>query len=590
VCGLCAAAIAMSGCESTRQHQNATPGVAGATNSGGDDGTGDRIFVVEGRPFVIPLRPDELPSTSGGRRTLLTKIGEQTVSMRVVRITLTPWQLGAGDVAPDRWLPSMGVWSSADVLSNDQRAASLGSVVAIGIAPTSLAKPADSIDLGSRRVPLQWETFPRPESEPSSTPDKEGAQALDLESSPWASPLNEAARRSLARFESALTNDPLQRWRYRLALGLLDARAEPTFEDPALESIARWNEDRWRVALRNIWTVDRSLAGRLTARLCLMVDTGNDRWWPAWPPTTDLAGSETLLKDLTNPVTTPGRKIELAELWLREQPVCLAWIIDDAAALTPSASSNKPLADVGIANLSDRATLGWTSERDGSRSQDLLPVPATSVISLRTLAPNVTITAPTPTGRPITAHAGSWEHELITASEAIAVNPPGLTIGPFLDDWSLATWTAGSGTTPASDWSTAALLHRPVGIAGESKWQLFVECRSVAGVGKVGSESVQVAFGPSVSPILTYRVGIDGQVTHRRTNAEDQSFTVPVTRGRDRWSFRLDLPANVIERGDVLRIGLCREDALGRRSAWPRAMAPWQNAPARALLDLSAWR
>ena len=56
------------------------------------------------------------------------------------------------------------------------------------------------------------------------------------------------------------------------------------------------------------------------------------------------------------------------------------------------------------------------------------------------------------------------------------------------------------------------------------------------------------------------------------------------------WSARLVVPERVIEsRGEMLRIGIERRDALARRSAWPRAMLPWQGSCARAAIDLSQW-
>jgi len=67
------------------------------------------------------------------------------------------------------------------------------------------------------------------------------------------------------------------------------------------------------------------------------------------------------------------------------------------------------------------------------------------------------------------------------------------------------------------------------------------------------------------------------------------SAMVRVTREPDRWTAIVRVPSDAVESRGILRIGLERTDSRGLRSAWPRAMLPWQAVPGRAVIDLAAW-
>ena len=57
-----------------------------------------------------------------------------------------------------------------------------------------------------------------------------------------------------------------------------------------------------------------------------------------------------------------------------------------------------------------------------------------------------------------------------------------------------------------------------------------------------------------------------------------------VSRSESGWAFVIDLPD--VER---LQIGIEHRSATGHRTAWPRAMFPWQPEPGRIGLDLTKW-
>ena len=49
------------------------------------------------------------------------------------------------------------------------------------------------------------------------------------------------------------------------------------------------------------------------------------------------------------------------------------------------------------------------------------------------------------------------------------------------------------------------------------------------------------------------------------------------------------LPPHAIEPSGVLRLGVERLDERGVRSAWPRALLPWESEPGRAAIDTRGW-
>jgi hypothetical protein len=109
-------------------------------------------------------------------------------------------------------------------------------------------------------------------------------------------------------------------------------------------------------------------------------------------------------------------------------------------------------------------------------------------------------------------------------------------------------------------------------------------------------EAVRIYFGPTTMPTAVLRVDMTGTVTNEAARdplqppeMEAPPGHVDIVRAVDRWSFRLSLPPGALESDGMVRIGMTRIDCLGRRTAWPLPMLPWQQDPGRAALNTSAW-
>ncbi|MBX3357818.1 MAG: hypothetical protein KF745_05255 [Phycisphaeraceae bacterium] len=107
-------------------------------------------------------------------------------------------------------------------------------------------------------------------------------------------------------------------------------------------------------------------------------------------------------------------------------------------------------------------------------------------------------------------------------------------------------------------------------------------------------ERVTVYLGAYERSIGVYSVAPDGSffdlTRASAAGGEPRAIgRVPVRVGADRWSCWIPVPPGCIERGTFVHLGITRTDARGVRTAWPRAMMPWQREPGRAVVDMSAW-
>jgi hypothetical protein len=183
-------------------------------------------------------------------------------------------------------------------------------------------------------------------------------------------------------------------------------------------------------------------------------------------------------------------------------------------------------------------------------------------------------------------------------------------MGPLLSGYTMQAWQQAQGGGPPPqvrpEWATAAMLHKPApdpaaqpSSAESRRWELLVECRTAPALKDIESlkrEAVWLFFGPSARPTKILRVDLTGTVTFEQPRdpmvppeMDQPPGHVDINRAVDRWSFRLPLPPGAVEADGLLRIGIVRMDATGRRSSWPRPMLPWQLEPGRAALDTSAW-
>ncbi len=425
---------------------------------------------------------------------------------------------------------------------------------------------------------------------------------------PWRPLLPEGDRADAAVLSaiSPESRSPITRWRSRLLTDGLDpaAPAVAPFADLAMEVLAQQNEDRWRVALAWLWFANPDVATRLKSRIAAVARfaspnvTGQaaarGRLAPLWP--LDHGDLDTLLAELLEPRIDAAQRATLAERWLARQPGAAAWIHDDGGVLAFAEGDPVIVATVGVVNLLDRPTLAWTTLSDGESSPDLVPVPSMSGVLLSRPIP----TSRTPDRdtrqigtRMLTAHLGQITAPLAVSSRPFPVTPPGAALGPYLPDWTMADFEGAAPGAIDGAWATAALVHKSVAPDRGDAWEVFVECRVPAGAHAASfdpsRESATLFFGPSGAPSAVVRVSRDGTLSANGPIGDAFPKLVEVIRADDRWSFRLRLDARLIEDHGVLRLGLMRNDAVGRRWSYPRSMLPWELEPSRVALDLGAW-
>jgi hypothetical protein len=101
---------------------------------------------------------------------------------------------------------------------------------------------------------------------------------------------------------------------------------------------------------------------------------------------------------------------------------------------------------------------------------------------------------------------------------------------------------------------------------------------------------IRVWLGPAGSPSTIYTILWNGDIRDESPNpAPPGAIAARVAIEPKRLSCWIPLPAQAIEPSGVLRLGVERLDERGVRSAWPRAMMPWEAEPGRAAIDTRAW-
>ena len=524
-----------------------------------------RVDAVPGRVLVLPVALAG-PFNPATPLSVLLDDGRRLAAQLEWISVAPPKRPGEG------WLPPDGDWSSTPAAADSRpRGPGFWAVVA----PIPIDAAGQGLWLGRERVSLNW--MPEPGS-------------MEVDDSAWTRLVRPEviAGTQLGRLVESEWRSPSRRWRHRLLTrGLRPSPVDPApplpgepgelsvtpegFSDPVLEAWARQVECRWQVGLAWLAQADRDVAERLRRRLAGMVDFGGGVLAPAWP--TAASELDTLLADLTSTRIAPAERAARARAWLDAQPAAAAWVVDDGSIRDASGS---PLATLGVANLGDRATLTWASSGGEPAGPELVPL---AIGATRQL---VAAPAPGPRGQ-VTIHAGKWSTVRPVATQALETRPPGLRLGPLLPDWSMPGWAAGqyqaAPFAAEAEWAASALLMREE----DGRWALLIECRT----SDPGPETVRVWAGPFGAARTTLRVAGAGTATEDGGAGMDAG--VVVRRDRDRWSARILVPASCIDAEGRLLLGLERTDALGRHTAWPRPMLPWQFEPGRALIDTSGW-
>ncbi|MBY0113270.1 MAG: hypothetical protein K2Y21_10640 [Phycisphaerales bacterium] len=382
---------------------------------------------------------------------------------------------------------------------------------------------------------------------------------------------------------------------------LIETPDDGAFLDRAADQTA----SLWRHTLAALHRADKGVAQRVVDRLGAIVSFeagGRQRLAPAWASASE-AGA--LLEALLERRREPRRMVAAANEWLRSRPAACAWITDDAGLY--DSNTNVPLVRVGVANFGEGASVASVKGVIDAGGPELGTLAARSA----TVLPVAPLTTPDPgdgvlESQGIDVRCGDWAGVIEAQRRHLVAQPPGLSIGPLSLDHSISTWSRsqtvvplpGDGATRRDIPTLVGRLVRDVGPGGSgvgSGWSLYLEAeRSTS-----ERQTVRLWFGPAGSPSAVVTADLpenssipesgEGSATVRLAGRADSALVgARVVPNVDRWTVRLPIPNSAIERPGRVRLAI--EHVRGNvRSAWPRAMFPWQTEPGRASVDLTKW-
>lgn len=432
-----------------------------------------------------------------------------------------------------------------------------------------------SLDIGGARIALDWREAP-PGRAPVSKDARQGA------------PAGLGGLRALLAPTRA---DPEARWRTRLladrlAESSVDLGPDPVLPHPALEALARQQEDRWRVALARLRAADAALADRVVFALTRIVVLDNAHAFPAWceAPIGGQGGAVSA-DALRDGLLDAGSReaVSLAEAWLAAQPSAQAWIEDDATS--PPDETGAVRVRIGVANLLPQpvtASIGIVA----SGLAGVGAAPPVEMVSLRTGEASRHVVR-VPAGAAVEARVG--EATLLLSPRAPSkAAPPGARIGPLVLGRSAKALLAGAEVIPTSEArATGALRRRATdagpGAADDSPWELVLTLAGVA-----PTESVLVSMGPSDAPLASIRARPDGYALDEARGSAAKPRAIQSRREGGEWTVAVPIPRRAIIEGRWLLLGVRRESPEGV-SSWPRPCFPWDGAVGRAAIDLSGW-
>jgi len=390
---------------------------------------------------------------------------------------------------------------------------------------------------------------------------------------------------------------PLDRWRARLVAGeplVAPGPAQDEFADKVVESLAEQIESEWSEGLDRLAAADAALAKLTRERLALIAEFGTVRS-PVW--TSDEASLTKLRRDMLSPSFSPQAKAERAREWLSAQARHAVWVADDAAVV--DAVSGRPAAVfAGLMLSPGSGPSAMMIGRAGVAQPD-------DIISLSpSRVGTSTVGLSGGDHSEFSVNISGWAARRAVIPRTIEARPPGLSFGPFFEDWSLSSWLRSStdtgdvrgGPSPAGlgepvleeGHRTVAMLSTQdavgTGSSPSRRWMLYLECQRPAASATQRSEEVLVHLGGQGGEV-TLRVFADGQVVTSRGG----STRAPVEQTDDRWIAWVTLPDSVLAEGQWVRLGITRTDASGLRSSWPRPMFPWEDLPPHAAIGLEEW-
>ncbi len=536
----------------------------------------ERVDAVLGERLVIPVelagdfRPDDvgLVRLDDGRRLATTLV----------------WLRPRPARADRTWLSSAG---RVEAVEPDDPEAGVGAGRWIIVLDPPIDAVGQGFWLAGRRVPVNWLPDPR-------------EIAGRVPSEAWSSPLPAGVRRSgsLQRFLDPLRAAPERRWRARLVAGELmpdpqrpivetdgtlrrvdlDGADAPVFESEILDAVARFTEARLLVGLARLYEADSELNLAVRRSLSAVVDFGDGAIAPVW--STDRDATARLLDDLTDQTLAVRERARRAALWLAAQPEGVAWVLSDAGRRS---IRGEPLTTVGLLNATWEPLLASLEPWSGASNLDLQPVPPLSVIAADV------ISRPSGASRAaVVATLGERDFQLLASGADGAAEPPGLRVSELFLDLTLDELLA-QRRTPLRRDGTSALLY----LDHRDMWVLYIECRT-DGRTPGDADSLTISFGAVGSDSEAEVVASADGIVGLRDGSIAGSLTSPleaeVGRYEGGWALRLTVPERFIEESRTLRFGMQRTDDRGVRSAWPRAMLPWQRTAPLAAVDLATWK
>ncbi len=458
--------------------------------------------------------------------------------------------------------------------------------------------------------------------DPNWLPDPRRLVAQGVVGRAWSSPLTEDQKVDplYTRLIEPYRDHPLYGWRFDLAMDVfepgvefsqpedggpildLDALAaeidKPDPFDPITRELGRLERARWQVALARLWNAEPTLSLPIRERLVGAVLTPGG-YLPAWA--TDQYDYDDLLDALLDPRGTDERRAAHAKAWLEGFDDAIAWVVDDTGR--QHAISGEYIPTIGVVNIAQRSVLAWARASDASTPSDLAPLPPRRVQRLRGEVLPADLRRPA-SGAGVEVQVGDWSGYLPSVGVAIPASPPGFALGPLRASWTLDAWQShdeAQQADVASDRAAAVLLYRrPIGdeegaafnwaggeVIDREAWTLYIEAKSVSQFDQ--DDFVELWFGPFGEPSKALRVHRDGRLVSVLTGEIAAGESIEVVRLADRWIARLNLPTSVIEPGQLVRLGVLRQDSCGQRSAWPRRLLPGQREPGRVAIRLDAW-
>jgi hypothetical protein len=440
---------------------------------------------------------------------------------------------------------------------------------------------------------------------------------------------------------------PLERWRARLIRQQPLASLVPNASgagnplDPISDAVAFERECRWAFAIARLREANRSLADQLLNQLAAVTtfpaDLGAHAPLIAAPllwhdPRTE----DDLLTRLLDPKSTPDDRTRATRSFLARRAPAAALVVDDAGA--PGAPQ------LLLINASESPAASWVRAAldTTDTSEPVLLAPRES----RLLAPPNTAAATDQLkpidrliadrraagGRPseVIATIGDTSLQRMLLHPPLPARPPGVTIGPFFAEWSLASLNPQFAESRSSSSSTTAdpggpgstlpridprfetlgrLYREPVAAGADpsnAPWTLYLECRHPSESGAsltpyaLDLDLVTLSLGPTDAPTRSLLIRPSGEMIELDSGVNALAGTRPagtcrVSKLADRWIAWIPIPAPPrIATNTPLLLGITRATSeparsLQPRASWPRPMFPWQTTPGRVAIDLTAW-